>query len=176
MKTGGAGTELVGWEQVSPEGRMRKVQEWGRMVAKAISEEKEIWSYSDGSKIGDGAEAIGSYAWCIVVQGELSEPLIHGRGIVHGEPTDISSTRAERMGVLAALTGIQLIREWAQEMHITLPSMEGGIRHVHRLDNKGAVDSANGRWDLGDECDVSQEEADFDVVAQLTRVRGQVSP
>jgi hypothetical protein len=62
-------------------------------------------AYSDGSKKHDGAATIGSYGWVIagIADGKLRDG-IEGSGLVHGEPTDITSTRAERLRALACLT------------------------------------------------------------------------
>jgi len=35
--------------------------------------------------------------------------------MAHGYPEDLTSTRAERLGYLAALTAIEVLAEWAED-------------------------------------------------------------
>jgi len=170
--------ELVGWDRLTQEEKDAKVQTWLSMVreARATGENAELWSYSDGSKKGDGIAAVGSYAWGLVPAGSCAATVIQGGGVIHGHPVDISSTRAERLGVLAALTGMQVLREWAMEGGAEEDAATWPGLHEHRLDNKGTVDSAEGKWDTGGGSHTDVNEADFDVTAQMEAVREDVSP
>lgn len=77
--------------------------------------------------------------------GECNEPIIKGRGLVHGAPEDLSSTRAERLGVLAAVTAIQLLQQWGAESGLAQVEVMWLGDLVHRLDNKGAASGTRHR-------------------------------
>ena len=67
-----------------------------------------LLTYSDGSQKGQGQAATATYAWHIAgLAGCDFHPhlLVRGSGLVHGEPADITSTRAERLGAIATITG-----------------------------------------------------------------------
>ena len=175
--------ELVGWEHLDTEGRRDAVHIWNTMLEteRAGGSTGKLLSYSDGSKKGEGADTTGTYAWRIVGagKGHGHAALLQGGGVVHGEPSDISSTRAERLGLLAAITAMQVLEEWSRQEHLGGQDWyearwEG--EHEHRLDNKGTVTRDTTRWDTGQPGVVTHELADADVEHQTDLVKKDITP
>ena len=89
-----------------------------------------LLTYSDASL----KNGVATYAWMVGgLQGGAEwrgGRRLSGGGRVHGHPSRLSSTRAEHVGVLSALTSLA---QWPELRH----AFDG---HVHYCDNKGVSD------------------------------------
>ena len=134
--------ELVGYHHSREYNN--KCLQWLCDEAKAVKEKglaAVLLTYSDASFKQDSDGGRATYAWMVGgVQdgGMLPEDMrLSGGGLVHGHPSQLSSTRAEHVGVLSLLTALS---DWP-----VLREVFDG--HDHRCDNKGVHDRMDhGSW------------------------------
>jgi len=114
-----------------------------------LGEEPILLTYSDGSvKPAKGATE-STFGWCILgLKGGQRGQMIKGKGRMKGDPRQMTSTRAERMGIVATLNAMFILgEEDAEEGELT---RAWSWNHEHRLDNASSVtveESAAERYD-----------------------------
>jgi len=154
--------ELLGWEKKTEEEQRNYGYMWHSFLKRQKKkrevggEQLPLESTSDGSR--EDKPIRGSFAWQIA--GTAKDGfLVKGRAMAHGYPEDLTSTRAERLGYLAVLTAIEVMAEWAEEVHPGTIDHTWQWKHEHRMDNRGAAavepgGMAGADLDLQDQLDV----------------------
>jgi len=106
---------LAEWEELTKEAK--DMQDQGRKV--------KLLVFSDASFHEGGCGAWATYGWLILGIAGGKERKLEGAGHVHGNPRDLSSTRAEHVGAYAALRAV----------------VEMGWQHevIQHIDNRGVV-------------------------------------
>ena len=141
----------------------------------------ELLTYSDASLKGKGSETKATQGWIIAgLRGGKRRRGIKGGSVIHGNPEELTSTRAETFGLLSLLLALRSLVKGHQ--------LRQGLRatgiwddlHTHKLDNQAVVQIDEGTMKQGEKEYITAAQwmsmADPDVWANVKAVKADSSP